>query len=480
MKTCTRCAKTYPDSEKFCETDGTLLVPVGTAGAPAAKPGNPGAEALECPVCGGKAEPGEAICNFCGTRLDPGAAGQASEGDLPARKSPVTQRTFDDEPPSEDAGSGRRVFGAIAYTFAALVALAAGAWLALRLSAKHGGEGLVAQATPSAIASPVPSGPLVVLADKMGLQVTGESASAPERDQAAARKVFGDNAPALLDTYKRALATDATLHDGMVVRLRVTPDGAVTAGEVRVSTAPNPALDQEAVKTTMGWRFAPFGGTAVEVDYPIVFARDEAERGEIESALNDKLAHLPPTETPEFASAPASPLATPAEAAGAPVPSPAVALVEPPRPKPKRPPQPAKPTLLKLVQQRLNTDRRFSRVKAYTNGGTVTLFGKVFNDDDKFAAERTVRRIDGVSQVINTLTTDAAEWADRQERIQRELQNAGLAKVSVKVIGPDAYLSGEVSTDSEKQRAVTIAEQAAPVSVRTNLIRVVPGGMLGF
>jgi len=82
-----------------------------------------------------------------------------------------------------------------------------------------------------------------------------------------------------------------------------------------------------------------------------------------------------------------------------------------------------------------------------------------------------------VNNVVNTLTTDREEWAENEARINRELQNAGLGKVTATVIGSDAYLKGQVTTDMEKQRAVTVTEQAAPVKVRTNLIMVVPGSI---
>ena len=67
MKRCPRCEKTYPDSETFCEDDGTALVPTGPAFAESA--GGDQGQQIECPVCGGKAQPGELICNFCGARL---------------------------------------------------------------------------------------------------------------------------------------------------------------------------------------------------------------------------------------------------------------------------------------------------------------------------------------------------------------------------------------------------------------------------
>ncbi len=237
----------------------------------------------------------------------------------------------------------------------------------------------------------------------------------------------------------------------------------------------------------------PFGGTAVEVDYPIIFARNGAERDDIDSKLFDKFSHLEPTALPEYASAVVpTPEAIPSveAAAATPVPPPAAETTPAggpaaiaaahPHPHVRRTPKliaTPKPSLLTLVQDRLKSDRRFNHVKAYTDNGTVTLFGKVFDDDSKLAAERAVRGVPGVTNVVNTLITNRAEWAENEAKINRELQNAGLGKVTATVIGSDAYLKGQVTTDMEKQRAVTIAEQAAPVKVRTNLILVVPGSI---
>ncbi len=132
------------------------------------------------------------------------------------------------------------------------------------------------------------------------------------------------------------------------------------------------------------------------------------------------------------------------------------------------------------MQGRLKANPKLRRVNAYTNGGTVTLFGKVFGESEKSLAEETVRNLPGVTSVVDNITTDEADWAQEQTQIGQQLANSGLGKVTVKVIGHDAFLDGEVKTELEKSRAVTITEGAAPVTVRTNLIRVAPGNMFGF
>lgn len=142
--------------------------------------------------------------------------------------------------------------------------------------------------------------------------------------------------------------------------------------------------------------------------------------------------------------------------------------------------RPRRPPLLERVQSALRSNRKLGRVKAYTSGGVVTLYGKVFDNNDKRLAERTVRRVDGVTDVINQLSTDQAQWAAEEARIARSLANAGLGAVTVRVIGNDAYLNGEVPTKLDRERAVTIAEGVAPVRVRSNLIRVAPGRVFGF
>jgi TonB family protein len=413
-------------------------------------------------------------------------------------------------PDSEDEKSGRGILGVIGYLLAAIIALGGGAWLALHLSSK-GAEQPIAHASPAApVAPPLPTGPAVALSTVMPIQVIGESASAPERNQDAARKYFEDHKSALVESYSKALAGDGSLRDAMVLRVRILPNGNVDAASIRTSTNPNPGLDADVVKTVSTWNYPPSSGGQVEVDYPIIFTSDPATKDALESSLSSKLGSLSPTEAPEFTSAPGA--ASTAVSEGAPMPPPpaassasaapppAVAAV--PEAPPESEPAPAPVThprkrnlnrelasreklpppltLQQQVKMALGANPKLRRVDAYTSGSTVTIFGKVFDYQTKQLAERVVRRVPGVGNVIDSLATDESDWAARQAQIAQQLSNAGLNQVTVKVIGHDAYLGGTVKNDAEKNQAVTIAESASPVHVRTNLITVVPGNMFGF
>jgi TonB family protein len=321
----------------------------------------------------------------------------------------------------------------------------------------------------------------------------------------------------LFDAYRHALGGGSLVGDGMLVSVHITPDGSVSGGSVRVSTTRNPIVDEEVVKAISEWKFAPTKAGDVDADYPLVFSANPGDAPGIESSLSAKLASLASGEPPEYgysrpsavsvsgapASAPVAESSTPPSAASASTPAgvaaepesaPPAAVTAPPlraghRSPRHRPEELAslprgermpKPTLLDRVTGELHSSRKLRRVQAYTSGGTVTLYGKVFDDNDKLLAERTTHGVGGVSNVVNNLTTDTQEWAENQARITQGLQNAGFGDVTVKVIGHDAYLGGEVKTDLDRERAVTIAEGAAPVKVRTNLIRVAPGRVFGF
>ncbi|MDO8433638.1 MAG: BON domain-containing protein [Candidatus Binatus sp.] len=515
MKRCPRCDKIYPDSETFCEIDGTALVGSGPAFAPGtgrptiAMPSEDAGEApIECPVCGGKAQPGELICNFCGARLSTEPASPpfieqppppSARRVAPAPAQPTPSGRFTGRmPPDEVEGEeGRSALTLAAYALAAIVALGGGAWLALHLSSKKA-EQPVAEASPASAVSPgaaATAGAPVSLASAIGVQVTGESAYAPERNQEAVHKFFEEHKDTLNDSYARALSADNSFKDAMILRVKVLPSGAVDGAAVRTSTSPNPSFDADVVKVVLAWTFPRFSGSAVEIDYPVIFNKDPASKDAIESALSTKLASLSPTEAPEYGSSPAvsPPAAPPVAGGGTPraEETPPVASYEPPpaptEPRPaRRPPRPevaAKPpplTLQQRVKQVLASNPKLRRVDCYTSGGTVTIFGKVFNANDKLLAERTVRQVSGVTNVIDSLSTDEGDWARRQDQIAQQLANAGLDKVTIKIIGHDAFIAGSVKTEADKQRAVLITESAAPVQVRTNLITVEPGRVFGF
>ena len=505
MKNCPRCGKTYPDSETFCEDDGAALSATPSGGGRAttvmSDDAPPAGSTTECPVCGGKAQPGEVICNFCGTRLapdDPEAKAPAS-GVAPTRPRPETYVPASDRPAAtahqaagrgatgeEDASSDRGFAGILGFVIAAILALAGGAWLAIDLSGHHAGTP-VAQASPSptAVASPT-----VTLAKTIAVQVSGDLTGASQRDTATLTKVFAGNKTTLEDVYRHALDGNAGLSEGLIVRLHLLPDGSVSDASVRVSTAPNPSLDAEVVRAAAAWKFDPSTGAAVEVDYPVIMATT-GDTAAIETDLSSKLASLTPASAPEYAMAPASPIA----ALPSPAPSPSapeLAAVPPApenaptKPRKHRPPPnaiaavPPTPRISERLNDELKADRKLRRVQAYATGGSVTLNGKVFDDNDKALAEQTARGVSGVTTVTNNLTTDTQDWVLTAGRISAQLQSAGLSGVTAKVIGTSVYLSGTVKSAPDKERAVTVAQAAAPITVRENLIRVDPDNVFGF
>lgn len=505
MKNCPHCGRSYSDSDIFCEADGSKLTAPGAAAAAGPAPDG---GAIACPNCGGQAEPGEVICNYCGTRLEAGA-----EASAPAAATRMAQsggaepweppserggpREFGDEsaypenPPEadEEASAGWRLAGFFGYSLAALIALAAGVWLAIHLSGRHGQATPVAQASPAA--RPATQEPSVTLAENPPVTVrSADLAGAPPRDPASARAVFAANRDALLDTYKRALEGDAGLRDGMLVRVRVRPDGSVNGGAVLASTTPNPSLDAEVVAAIGGWKFPVASGGAAEIDYPLIFATGPGDIGALETDLSTQLAARTPGATPEYASAPAP---TPTPVAAVTPPPPPVVMATPTAPRgpsraelerrlrreraaAQRRSRPAAPPLRDRVTASLQGDRRFGRVRAYTSpSGLVTLTGMVFDDKAKLAAARAVGNVSGVTSVVNDLTTETSQWAANQTAIQQALQTAGLTGVTAKVIGRSCYLDGTVKREIDRERAVTIAMGAAPVKVASNLIRVNPG-----
>jgi osmotically-inducible protein OsmY len=106
------------------------------------------------------------------------------------------------------------------------------------------------------------------------------------------------------------------------------------------------------------------------------------------------------------------------------------------------------------------------------------LEGAVFDDAAKSAAEATVAGVQGVKRVINALTTESLNWLLAQNRVNEALQKNGFTLVSVKVIGKTAFIGGQVSSNADLDRAVSVVKSAAPdLTVGTNLIQVKSPGL---
>jgi osmotically-inducible protein OsmY len=108
----------------------------------------------------------------------------------------------------------------------------------------------------------------------------------------------------------------------------------------------------------------------------------------------------------------------------------------------------------------------------------IVLEGQVLDNEAKALAEQTVAAVSGVKRVINALTTNSLQWLLLQNRINQALQQNGFPLVSVKVIVKTASISGQVSNEADRDRAVMLVNATAPdVTIGTNLINVVSSGL---
>jgi hypothetical protein len=134
-------------------------------------------------------------------------------------------------------------------------------------------------------------------------------------------------------------------------------------------------------------------------------------------------------------------------------------------------------TLLRRVETALRSDRNLNGAAAYTTTpGVVILYGTVFDRNDSALAERTVRNVRGVTNVVNTLRTSTGEWLEEEVRINDTLQLNDLPGIQAKVIGPEVYLSGQTTSEAEKQRAIRVVSSLSQLQV-VDFMRVVPGPM---
>jgi hypothetical protein len=113
------------------------------------------------------------------------------------------------------------------------------------------------------------------------------------------------------------------------------------------------------------------------------------------------------------------------------------------------------------VNAALRVNDRLNGAKAYTAApGVIVLYGMVFDDKDRTLAEQTANAVNGVTQVIDNLRTKTGKWFQEEERINSQLLMNGFNDVQVRVVGPEVYLSGQVTSQAEKQRACVVLESA--------------------
>jgi len=77
-------------------------------------------------------------------------------------------------------------------------------------------------------------------------------------------------------------------------------------------------------------------------------------------------------------------------------------------------------------------------------------------------------------QVVNTLRTSTGQWLEVEDRINDTLQLNGFQGVSARVIGSEVYLSGQVNSSGEEQRAIRTVSSISPQFKVVNFMRVGP------
>jgi hypothetical protein len=130
--------------------------------------------------------------------------------------------------------------------------------------------------------------------------------------------------------------------------------------------------------------------------------------------------------------------------------------------------------LMAKVDAALRSNNNLNGANCYTAApGVVVLYGKVFDNKDRDLAEWTAGNVPGVKQVVNTLRTTTGQWLEEESRINDTLELNDLQGVSVRVIGREAYVSGQVESQAEEQRALRVIANESNLQV-VNFVRVVP------
>jgi len=133
--------------------------------------------------------------------------------------------------------------------------------------------------------------------------------------------------------------------------------------------------------------------------------------------------------------------------------------------------------LMNRVNAAFRANRQLNGAYCYTVApGVVVLHGTVFDRADRDLAESTARQVRGVRQVINSLLTTTGDWREEQARINDTLALNGFPDLTVRVVGPQAFLSGTVVGPSEQQRALRVIASVSNLQV-VNFSRVLPGSV---
>jgi osmotically-inducible protein OsmY len=130
--------------------------------------------------------------------------------------------------------------------------------------------------------------------------------------------------------------------------------------------------------------------------------------------------------------------------------------------------------LMHRVNAALRANDRLNGAKSYTAApGVVVIYGMVFDDKDRKLAEQVTKGVRGVNQVVDNLRTRTSKWFQEEERILTELEMQGFTDVQVRVVGPEVYLSGQVTGQAAKQRAANVVASVSKLQIN-NFIRVQP------
>jgi hyperosmotically inducible periplasmic protein len=137
-------------------------------------------------------------------------------------------------------------------------------------------------------------------------------------------------------------------------------------------------------------------------------------------------------------------------------------------------------TINTAVKNKLAADPTTSatRINVDTSNGVVTLSGKVPTAAEKSEAERIARNTQGVTQVVNNISTEQGEGGPGGTSndtailtsIKAKYLTNGIIGTNVDVKNGEVTITGEVDNAQEKARAEEIARQTSGVkSVKNQL-----------